>query len=451
MTTILDKGVRTQQDTQEKGADVISDKFFRGVKSSIRQEINKNFLAPEKIDMEGIKDKISKAMALAFLVSSGKIEQPQTPLNFASVEQFANGGLFNFDLPFSQALSLWEKNNPINKSLLDSVLGSTNIMANNSMAIMNQILSTGVDDILRTGKPIQEMVKDLSEVTDKGTSYFETALRTGVATAQNAGHMARMSTAPGIALWEFRSIKDDRTTGAPNGIYSGNKFKNPGFDFQLHGYKAPPDHAIWSSIYPPNHFNCRSKVVAISWSRATALGYTKQGKRELKEQYKNPAIPPYVQNGEWPAQGFDRSPMQTLGVGVGDIRQEVPSVEPVAKPKQKPISTKEKKQPKRKSVKPKVEPKQEIKKKATKPEKPKKKTLEDLKRELAEQKQKTADLQGSLNKEKQDVKKAKKETMRLEKQAKEKEALERELEIKEKKLKRAEKRLDTLRKLEGGK
>jgi hypothetical protein len=322
MVNILDKGIKAQQAVQEKGGDILSDKFFRGVKSNVRQAINQNFLKPNEIDMSKIKDKLSKAMTIAFLVSSGKVDRPQiqeseSPVEFAEtgVEKIISGNsAFNFDLPFGQAVDLWGKANPQESALLENVLFGTENIAGNSINIMNTLLGQGVDDILRTGEPISKMVSNMSEVVDKGTSFFETALRTGVATAQNAGHQMRMLSTPGIALWEFRAIRDDRTTGAPGGIYSGTANKNPGYDFQLHKFVAPPNHSVWQSIYPPNHFNCRCKVVAISWTRAAELGYTKKGKRELKEKYKNPKIPSFVASGEWPAEGFDRSPMSYLGV-----------------------------------------------------------------------------------------------------------------------------------------
>lgn len=41
----------------------------------------------------------------------------------------------------------------------------------------------------------------------------------------------------------------------------------------MHGLILPKSHGFWASNYPPNGFNCRCKVQALSLDEARALGY----------------------------------------------------------------------------------------------------------------------------------------------------------------------------------
>lgn len=51
---------------------------------------------------------------------------------------------------------------------------------------------------------------------------------------------------------------------------------------KMHGLILPKSHGFWASNYPPNGFNCRCKVQALSLDEARALGY--KGKFEKIEQ-----------------------------------------------------------------------------------------------------------------------------------------------------------------------
>lgn len=317
--TIERKSPASQARILSEGEELISDKFFRGVRRIIRKEINDHAFAPQEIDLSKLNDKISQAMTIAFLVSSGKI---QAPSQGGMEYDFAEGSVppldpfgFKFDLPFQEALDLWTKANPAQETLLDTVLGRSGAIADNFSRLLRNTVAEGVTNILTTGKPINVMVRELADEADKGSAYFETALRTSVSTAQNAGHQKRMEGNTNIAILEYRGPMNIRTTGAPGGIYGTKKTRgrNPGHCWDMNDFKAVPAHWIWRKIWPPNHFNCHFKVVSISWARAKRDGYLKADGTVLAK-YVNPPIPKFITDGSWPAKGFDQSPMSYLGV-----------------------------------------------------------------------------------------------------------------------------------------
>ncbi len=49
-------------------------------------------------------------------------------------------------------------------------------------------------------------------------------------------------------FWEYVAIEDDRTSE---------------ICLALNGVCLPPDDDFWSINYPPNHYNCRSTVIAV--------------------------------------------------------------------------------------------------------------------------------------------------------------------------------------------
>lgn len=310
---ITEVGLRKQEELQRKGADLVSDKFFRGVRKFIRAEINRNAFKPHMIDLKQLNDKIAQAMTIVFLVSSGKILQSKEDVfEFSAPSIDALG--FRFDLPFKEALDIWRKHNPGEEGLLNIVLGSSNTIANNFTTSLENLMTIGVNNILTSGWTVPQVVRKLATQADKTAGEFETALRTSVGTAQNAGHQKRMMDNPNIAILEYRVPKDPRTTGAKPGVYGTKKtqHRNPGFCLQLSGFRAVPDHPIWQTIYPLNHFNCRGKVVAITFARADSLGLlNKDG--TVKAKYVNPTIPAFVADGRWPAEGFQQAPLTFLG------------------------------------------------------------------------------------------------------------------------------------------
>lgn len=91
--------------------------------------------------------------------------------------------------------------------------------------------------------------------------YTENIFRTNNSTAYNAGNWNRyQSRLSEIAYYQYLAINDNRTTPLCDG---------------LDGTTLPTTDPVWSDYWPPNHYQCRSEVVAISISRAKVLNITR--------------------------------------------------------------------------------------------------------------------------------------------------------------------------------
>ena len=87
--------------------------------------------------------------------------------------------------------------------------------------------------------------------------YTENIFRTNNSTAYNAGNWNRyQSMLPEIAFYQYLAINDNRTTPLCDG---------------LDGTTLPATDPLWVDYWPPNHYQCRSEVIAVSISRAKIL------------------------------------------------------------------------------------------------------------------------------------------------------------------------------------
>jgi SPP1 gp7 family putative phage head morphogenesis protein len=91
--------------------------------------------------------------------------------------------------------------------------------------------------------------------------YTEVVFRTNLSTAYNAGNWdAYQKHKKNIALYEYVAIEDARTTDLCR---------------SLAGTRRAITDPIWGSHWPPNHFQCRSEVVAIDKISAEVDGLEK--------------------------------------------------------------------------------------------------------------------------------------------------------------------------------
>lgn len=112
--------------------------------------------------------------------------------------------------------------------------------------------------------------------------YWETIYRTNATSAHTAGRWVQIrAMSDDIHAVEFVAIEDARTTAVCSGYA---------------GLVRPADDDIWSSITPPNHFNCRSTIRAIF-----------KGSREARETRLTPKRSLY--RLPIPSDGFTRSPI----------------------------------------------------------------------------------------------------------------------------------------------
>ena len=79
---------------------------------------------------------------------------------------------------------------------------------------------------------------------------LETIVRTNLSEAFNSGRRAAFESprvSPFVSSYEYVAVIDPRTTD---------------FCENYDGFTRPKNDPIWDAIWPPNHYNCRSMVVA---------------------------------------------------------------------------------------------------------------------------------------------------------------------------------------------
>ena len=119
-----------------------------------------------------------------------------------------------------------------------------------------------VKQVMRAIDDVFEKYRASGEIIDGALSRpwrLETIARTNLGEAYNAGRLSAFES-PGVAehmeAYEYASVLDERTTD---------------FCVDYDGFSRPVNDAIWESIWPPNHYNCRSVVVPIvkgdTWER----------------------------------------------------------------------------------------------------------------------------------------------------------------------------------------
>ena len=70
----------------------------------------------------------------------------------------------------------------------------------------------------------------------------------------------------------------------------------------LNGVRKPVDDPFWNTNYPPNHFNCRSRVRALTEEQSEKRGGVTTKKLEMKDEKTNKMVPAK------PAKGFNHNP-----------------------------------------------------------------------------------------------------------------------------------------------
>lgn len=151
---------------------------------------------------------------------------------------------------------------------------------------------------LRTGESLQQAIKRLKTpellnkigITDTNKYYLETVIRTNEVTAQSAGDRNESLENKAVEFYQYIAILDPRTTDVCKSLDQIVKKKTD---------------EIWETYLPPNHFNCRSRVITLSKELAEILG--------IKESSKTDFLPS--------AENFDVNPAKTWSMPTKDMRR----------------------------------------------------------------------------------------------------------------------------------
>ena len=160
----------------------------------------------------------------------------------------------------------------LNTKEIDKILNATGfhitgVVSDDMLMAARQVLINGIEN----GSSVSQIVDNLKEILSpltgsaerdpktgklkinkKERARLETIVRTNLSTIYNQAQLS-VFTDPDLGDFvealEYTSLIDKRTTSFCRGY---------------NGFVRPKRDKIWSSITPPNHFNCRSRLIAVT-------------------------------------------------------------------------------------------------------------------------------------------------------------------------------------------
>jgi len=154
-------------------------------------------------------------------------------------------------------------------------------------------LYTGIDKAIAEGTTFRDFKKAVKETMTKrgweGLNPYrlDTIFRTNIQAAYQAGHYERQTAVAGnLPFWQYVAVMDGRTRPA---------------HAAMNGRVLRSDDPFWQTSYPPNGFNCRCTV------RALSKGDLSRESLNVEKDLKGMADP-----------GFDSNPGASLGKTLTD-------------------------------------------------------------------------------------------------------------------------------------
>lgn len=148
----------------------------------------------------------------------------------------------------------------------------------------------------------EELREDFAVTTNIAEARLETIARTTTLGAYNAGYRDQLRDAPGvIPVYRLSEIKDSRTRGNPRGLYP-----DKGKHWQMDGFCAAADDPIWTRIWPPNGYQCRATIDALTWDDVREKGWLDEKGRLNRDKLRSrfSAQRAIIDRGEYPDEGF---------------------------------------------------------------------------------------------------------------------------------------------------
>lgn len=172
-----------------------------------------------------------------------------------------------FEMKFDEAIKYALNKKPALFNEIDEI---TDKVKNNCFWIKRSTELTGTEKVLKElqksleeGGTFKEFMKCIEDVVDKvgmGTNgwYAQNVYRTNMMTFYNSGtYKQQMDNIEDKPYLLYDGIADNRQSKICQ---------------ELDGKVYKADNPIWGKIYPPNHYGCRSSVVAISKEEAEEFG-----------------------------------------------------------------------------------------------------------------------------------------------------------------------------------
>ncbi len=161
-------------------------------------------------------------------------------------------------LPFEEAIELFKDKVILTKEQYEKLIDEVKMRAFTVARIMEaDILKDVYDELLKAlkeGTTFEDFKKalDLEKLgwTGEAPYRLDTVFRTNIQSMYQAGHYRKqMEVVDTRPYWQYVAVMDARTRPS---------------HAAMHGKVFPADHPFWEKNYPPNAFNCRCTVRALS-------------------------------------------------------------------------------------------------------------------------------------------------------------------------------------------
>lgn len=165
-----------------------------------------------------------------------------------------------FKLPFDEAIKYLEQKLPVPVQNWNDLSNEEKYNAFWVAGLLQLDILQRLQETLKTalekGTTVQDFVKEAKGIlsdsgwTGANKSRLELIFFQNIQTAYQVGRYEKMQEVKDRRpFWQYISVLDKSTTNICRG---------------LNGAIYRADSPVWSSIFPPNHFNCRATVVSIS-------------------------------------------------------------------------------------------------------------------------------------------------------------------------------------------
>jgi len=126
------------------------------------------------------------------------------------------------------------------------------------------MIKADLESAIKGEVTVSQFVKAATEKYGINSAHAETVARTNIQTAYSWGHYQQL-TDPAVAavynVWGFDVVDDPRTSDICR---------------PLIGKAYLTSNKIWDSLYPPNHFNCRTTIFPMALDEVEKMGFTLQ-------------------------------------------------------------------------------------------------------------------------------------------------------------------------------
>ncbi len=221
---------------------------------NIADEVSKNYIKQiskiksiediEKIGMEWTETTFDEAFTIARLKGMDSVSK-------IVIEAFAEK-IDPFKMKFEEAIKFFVDKDPVLFADIEDVedeIRSQYFWVKKATDLeMTKRIYKNLKDAIDNGSTFKEWLNVMEPEKIASKAYLETVFRTNLVSAYSAGRYNEQMKSKNEPYWLYSAILDGRTTE---------------ICFFLNGKVYKQDDPIWSKIYPPNHYNERSIVIAL--------------------------------------------------------------------------------------------------------------------------------------------------------------------------------------------